>query len=450
MIRTGLFLVLAAITGVSTFARADQPERVVTAQVQTAAEPTLPGDVLRLDDVVREALAKNPGIQAALHAVEAQRRRVPQARSLPDPKVSVGWMGNAQPFSVQQGDPSSYRSVQAMQEIPFPGKLKLRGEIASKEADATYWDYEAARRRVVLEVKTAFSDYFYYYKALQTTRQNKDLLSKLSKIAEARYRVGKGMQQDVLKSQVEISRLLQTETIQEQQLATAQARLNTLMSRPPESPLPPPAEITATPLNASIDAIYFLARKNDPELQRDAQMVDRNQLAVNLAQKDYRPDFAVGYMYQQRPAMPDMHGMTVTLNIPIFYKTKQREEVKQAVEEKTSAEQARDNRVNELYFELKQDYLSAQASQQLLQLYSQGVVPQSSLALESSMSEYQVGNVDFLTVFGNFSTVLEYETEYYRELTNYQTALAKIESLIGVDISQLPPQQPAPLAQEKK
>lgn len=444
--------IAVALFGIDGYARADQPTgQVVTAQVQPqAAEPALPADTLRLDDVINEALRKNPGIQAALHTVNAQRRRVPQVKSLPDPMVGVGWAGNIQPFSVQTGDPSSYRSFSATQTLPFPGKLKLRGEIASKEADASYWDYEAARRKVVADVKAAFYDYFYYYKALGTTRQNKDLLTKLSKIADARYRVGKGLQQDVLKSQVEISRLLQTETMQQQQLETAQARLNTLMARPPESPLPPPAEITATPLTASIDEIYELARKNDPELQRDVQMIERNQLAVNLAQKDYKPDFSVGYMYQQRPQLPDMHGVTVTLNIPIFYKTKQREEVKQAVEEKTSAEQTRDNRRNELYFELKQDYLAAKASDQLLQLYSHGVVPQSSLALESSMSDYQVGNADFLTVFTNFSTILEYETEYYRELANYQTSLAQIESLIGVDVSQVPTQQPAPEAPEKK
>ena len=98
-----------------------------------------------LDALIVQALAKNPGVQAALHAVEAQRRRVPQAKTLPDPMVGVGWAGNIAPFSVQEGDPSSYRGVSASQQLLYPGKLKLRGEIASKEADATYWDYEAVR-----------------------------------------------------------------------------------------------------------------------------------------------------------------------------------------------------------------------------------------------------------------------------------------------------------------
>jgi outer membrane protein TolC len=292
------------------------------------------------------------------------------------------------------------------------------------------------RRRIVADVKAAFYDYWYFDKAIRTTQQNRDLLTKLSQIAEARYRVGKGMQADVLRSQVEISMLLQKLTTLEQQRATAQARLNALMGRDTDTPLPPAADISGpSSLSYSLDELYKLARENDPEYQRMQKMIERNQLAVNLAQKDYLPDLTVGYMYQQRPAMSDMHGLTFTVNIPVFYKTKQREEVRQATEEELSSTKARDNRQNELYFDLKQNYLAAKASETLLKLYSQGVVPQSSLALESSMSSYQVGNVDFLTVVGNFTTVLNYETDYYRELANYQAALARMEALTGADLT---------------
>jgi outer membrane protein TolC len=349
--------------------------------------------------------------------------------------VGIGWAGNITPFSVQSGDPSSYRAVTASQQLLYPGKLKLRGEIASKEADAASSDLEAVRRRVTTDVKTAYFEYWFYDKAIQPTLKDKDLLTKLSQIAEARYRVGKGVQQDVLRSQVEISLLLQRLTVLQQQRNTSQARLNTLLSRSPETPFPPAENIERSPLNYSLDDLYRLARQNDPGLHREEQMIERNQLAVNLAQKDYYPDLNVAYMYQQRPMMPDMHGMTFTVNIPVFYKSKQREEVRQATEERLSAQSSRDNRNNELNFELKQQYLAAKASDELLRLFSEGVVPQSSLALESSMSAYQVGTVDFLSVLGNFSTVLNYEIDYYRELANYQSSLARMESMVGVDLT---------------
>jgi outer membrane protein, heavy metal efflux system len=416
-----------------------------------ATQPSTPplGEqgVVSVDDVVREALLQNPGVQSALHTVEAQRRRVPQAKTLPDPMVGIGWAGNITPFSVQKGDPSSYRGVTASQQLLYPGKLKLRGAIASKEADAAQWDYEAARRRVTADVKAAYYDYWFYDKAIQTTQKNRGLLEKLSQISESRYRVGKGIQQDILRSQVEITLLMQRLTVLEAQRKTAQTKLNTLMAHDPDAALPPAANLQQSALNQPLEELYRLARQNDTGLGKQQQMVERNQLAVNLAQKDYYPDLSVGYMYQQRPDLPDMHGLTFTINVPVFYRTKQREAVRQATEEQISAERSRDNRKNELNFELKQQYLAAKASDELLRLFSQGVVPQSSLALESSMSSYQVGTADFLTVLGNFSTVLNYEIEYYRELANYQTALSRLESMVGVDLTseiQSPSNMPAP------
>ena len=432
-VRLILFLVLGAAswTLAADQGAGSQVQVEVAPAPPTKANP--PAAVLTLDDVIREGLEKNPSVQAAFHQVEAQRRRVPQVRTLPDPTVSTGWAGNITPFSVQNGDPSSSRFVSVSQQLLYPGKLKLRGEVASKEVEAATWDYEAVRRRVVADLKVAYYDYSFQDKAIQTTQRNKELLQKLANIAEARYRVGKGVQQDVLKSQVEISLLLQKLTVLEQQKKTAQVRLNTLLARDPESPLPPAADLPAPEMAISLEALYAQARAADPLLQREQTLVQRSNVAISLAKRDYYPDFTVGYMYQQRPDMPDMNGFTFGVNIPIFYKTKQREAVRQAAEDRISAERSRDNRQNELNFELKQQYLAAQASSQLLRLYSEGVVPQSSLALESSMSAYQVGNVDFLTVIGNFTTLLNYQVDYYRELANFDSALARIEALVGVD-----------------
>ncbi len=430
--------------GQSSSAAIDQSVRSPQQAPLPASAPTSSAP---LDALVQEALQKNPGVQSARHALEAQLRRVPQAKTLPDPMVGVGWMGNITPFSVQQGDPSSYRAVSASQQLPYPGKLKLRGEIASKEADAAYWDYEEARRRVTAAVKSAYYDYFFYDKATQITLKDKDLLQKLAAIAEARYRVGKGIQQDVLKAQTEISLILQRLTVLEQQRKTAQVRLNTLLSRDPEGPLPPATNIPQASLNYSLEQLYHLAKENDTGLHRQQQMIDRNQFAINLAQKDYYPDMNVAYMFQQRSAaLPDMNGFTFTVNVPVFYRTKQREEVRQAAEEKISAERSKDDRQNEVNFEVKQQYLAAKASAELLRLYAQGVVPQASLALESSMSGYEVGSVDFLTMLANFTTVLNYEVDYYRELANYQMALAELEVVVGVDLtSQTTPAQPPAL-----
>lgn len=399
--------------------------------------------VLSLDDVIGEALEKSPEAQSALHAIKALQRRVPQVTALPDPMISVGWAGNPAPFSVMSGDNSSYRSVTITEQFPYPGKLKLRGQIASKEAEAAQADYEAIRRKVIAEARTAYFDYFYFDQAIRTTERNKELLEKLSKIAEARYRVGKAMQADVLRSQVEISLLIEKLTVLEQQRATAQARLNVFMVRSPESSLPPAGEVEPATIRYTLEELYALAAGNDTAVLRNKTMVDRGQLGVALAKREYRPDIGVSYMYQQRSALPDMNGATISVNIPIFYKSKQREGVAEASEDLISAEKMRDNRLNEVRFELKQEYLSAKASERLLTLYSKGVVPQSSLALESSMASYQVGNLDFLSLLANFTTLLDYETDYYRQLADYQTAVARIEALTGSDVTAAPTPAPA-------
>lgn len=406
--------------------------------------------VLRLDDVVQEAVDKSPEVQSAWHAVNAMARRVPQAKALPDPVASVGWAGNPAPFSIVAADPSSNRSVTVSEQFPYPGKLKLQEAIADKETEAARADYEAVRRRIAADVQAAYFDYFYFDKAIQTTRKNKALLEKLSQIAEAQYRVGKSMQQDVLRSQVEISLLVGKLTVLEQQRATAQARINVFLVRPPESRLPPAADLQPVTLTYSLEQLYALASDNDTEVLRNRRIVERGRLSMALAEKQYRPDFGVAYIYQQRAAQTDMNGMTFSVNIPVFYKSKQREGVAQAAEELLSAEKMRDNRLNEVRFELKQQYLAAQAAQTLVSLYAKGVVPQSSLALESSMTGYQVGKVDFLSLIANFTTLLDYETDYYRQLAGLRTAIARIESLTGVTVATEPKTPAAPAPQEEQ
>jgi outer membrane protein TolC len=406
--------------------------RVVLQQERVAAPVAAAAS---LDQLVEEALANNPGVQSALRRVEALRRRAPQARSLPDPMVEVEWMGNLKPFGVMRDDPTSYRGVGVQQTLPFPGKLRLRGDIANKEAEAAWWDFEAARRQVVTEVKVAYFDYAYYHKALETTLKNRDLLEKLARIAQARYEVGKGIQQDVLKAQIEVSRLRQRLTLLEQQKETAQVRLNTLLARDPETSLGEPMPLVKTELVRSLEELYQLARENDTGLQREQRRIERGELAVNLARREYYPDLGVGYSYWNRPLQRDMHGFTFSINLPVFYRSKQREGVREATEELISVERGRADRETTLYFEVKQQYLAAKASDELAQLYAQAVVPQSSLALESALSAYQVGSVDFLTLIENFSTVLDYEIDYYRELASYQAALARLEPLVGVELT---------------
>ncbi len=417
-------ILFVVVLGSAISAVAQEP--ALTSAPATAA----PQGVLTLDDVIREVIASNPAIASARDTVEAQRRRISQAGALPDPNFTLSWMGDPVPFKTQNLDPSSYRGASVMQMFPLGGKRELRRAMARTEVSASEADQLATTRRLTAEARAAFYEYFYNDKALQITNRNKARLQQLADISEARYRVGKAMQQDVLRAQVEVSMLLQRAVTLEQQRQIAAARLNTLMGRPVDAPLPPAADVKKDAL-PPIPDLASLAEANDPMLKREQSMVERSKVAITMAQKEYVPDLSVGYMYQQRPGISDMHGMQFTVNLPIFYKSKQREGVEQAKQELSAAEKSRDARHLELSYELKQMYAMAVNADKMMDLYSKAILPQAELALQSAQSSYSVGSVDFLTVVTNFTTINGYEIDNVRQLADYETALARIEALTG-------------------
>jgi outer membrane protein TolC len=391
--------------------------------------------VTRLADLLEEAERVHPAIKAQAQMIESKRARIPQVRSLPDPTVGAGWMGNITFFSVQHLDPSSYRGISVMQEFPYPGKLTLRGQIAEKDVDAEKWNLEAVRRQVRAGVKSAYYELGSVDQAIAHAQKNKDLLDKLARIAEEKYKVGKGLQQDVLRAQLEVSRILQTLTILNQRRLSLTARLNTLLLRPPDAPIGTLETVTPSPLNYSLDELVARGVENYPDIRRQQQLIEQSQYAVNLARKEYYPDFRIGYDYQQRPDLMDMHGFNFTINVPIFYKKKQRESVSEANFAVESGKQSREAIRTELLFQIKDQFLRARASDELLSLYTRALVPQSSLALESSMAAYQTGALDFESLISNFSSVLQYEVSYYEELANYQKALVTLEQITGVELA---------------
>src|SRR5262245_8454424 len=200
----------------------------------------------KLQTLIEEAMEQNPEIRVMRRGFDMMRARIPQAKALPEPMLNVGYMGNVvpiPPFDIQKGDPSSGRVFGFTQEIPFPGKLAIKGRMANVDAEAEWWNYEQTRLNVIAEVKDAYFDLFYIHNSIETVTKNKDLLGKFAKIAEASYTVVKGIQQDALKAQVEISRLTDQLITLEQRKDLAEARLNSLLFREPETPVEEPEEI---------------------------------------------------------------------------------------------------------------------------------------------------------------------------------------------------------------
>lgn len=388
-----------------------------------------------LDELVQEALARHPAIQAARHVVDAKRAMIAPAQTLPEPTVSFQTMGNLIPPTLQRGDPSSARTVGIEQDIPFPGKLGLKGRMATMEAEAEWWNYEQIRRAVIADVKLAYYDLYHIEESIRVLEKNKDLLQKFFQIADARYRVGQGTQQELLKAQVEISKLIDRITVLQQQHDITEARLNTLLYRPPGAHAPVTAHAHKAHLRYSLEELYQLACRNFPELKAQEREIDRQHYAVQLARKEFYPDFSVGFTYFNRAAVPEMYGLSVKAKVPLYFWRKQRPELDSAASNLAAAQKQRDNLLSLLYLRVKDAYLAATTSERLMQLYSQAVIPQATLSLESAVANYQVGKVDFLTLIDDLTTLLDYELKFHEALVEYQKALARLEVFVGVELT---------------
>jgi outer membrane protein TolC len=390
---------------------------------------------VRLDDLVAEAVAKNPDIVAAQRRYDAARQRPAQEDSLPDPMLSAGYnsSGNPLPGAGLGTEPTANIGFMVSQELPYPGKRGLRASIAAREADAEFQQIEAARLAVAARVKQAYYRLAYTSAVADVLTRNRDLLTTLLKVSENRYTVGEAAQQDVIKAQTQISILdLQLERVR-QERATREGELNALLARPVAAPVGEPEGMQLTPFEASLPSLVEASQANAPMLKRDQIMIARSQLAIDAARKEYKPDFGISGGYYYMGSMPAMYEFRFDVRIPL-----QRERRAAAVAEQLSAaEQARsayDSARLTLQARIQEDYQMASTAARLARMYRDTVLPQARLALESSIASYQTGRVDFLSVVTNFGTVLEYEMSYVEELASYHTAVSRLEEMTGTPL----------------
>ena len=393
-----------------------------------------PAGLPSLQKLIEQALENNPEIKSMQRRFDMMRARIPQAKALDEPMLSVGYMGNLTPFTLQTDDPSSGRTISISQDLPFPGKRSLRGKVAGSEADAEWWAFEQTRRNVVAEVKDAYFDLYYLTKALGVVTKTKVLLEQFTKIAEVRYSVGRGIQQDVLKAQVEFSKLIEQQTVLEQRKQIAEARLNSVLYREPESPVGTPDELKPRDFPYSLAQLNETAVANYPELKAQRRKIEGAQYAIQLAKKEFYPDFSVGFTYVNRPAMPEMYGISVGIKLPVFYAQKQRPALTEATASFEAEKRSLENTTTLLMFKIRDKYLAQTTAKRLMNLYSTTIVPQSLLSLESAIAGYEVGKVDFLTLLDNLVTLLNYELSYYEQLSNEEKAVAALEPLVGVTL----------------
>ncbi|HEY1206501.1 MAG: TolC family protein [Bryobacteraceae bacterium] len=391
---------------------------------------------LRLEDLVSEALGRNPEILAAQKRYEAMRQRPSQESSLPNPMLSFSYnsSGNPLPFQGLGKEPVANAGVMASQEFPFPGKRKLRGEMAASEAGAEFDQYLMTRLSVVSRLKQAYYRLAYLYGAVGTLTREHHLMQQFLRIGEARYSAGKAAQQDIFKAQTQLSVMETRIERLRQEIPSRQAEINSLLSRSVDAPLARPVDLTPAPIGVTLDDLMAQVRENAPMLRREQKLVERTELAVNLARKDYYPDYTVSGGYYYMGSMPPMYMARVDFKLPAYFWRKQRAGVAEQAASATGARHEYEAANQALSFRVKDDYLMAETSYRLMNMYSTTVVPQASMALQSSLASYETGAVDFLSVLMNFTNMLDYELNYQDESLSYFLALARLEEMTGVDL----------------
>jgi cobalt-zinc-cadmium efflux system outer membrane protein len=391
---------------------------------------------LKLEDLVREALQRNPEILAAQKSYEAARQRPSQVASLPDPVLSPAWNSNGNPLPGAGigREATSNIGFTVTQTMPYPGKQRLRGDVARKEAEAQFADFELTELSVVSKVKQAYFRLQHSASERSVLDRGREFLTSLLQVTEARYTAGKAAQQDVFKAQTQVS-LVETRLLQnDRERRLRQAEINSLLNRPAGSPLGQPQEPHVAPMLRNLEELQSAARKDSPARMRDQKLTERAEVAMNLARKDYYPDYAFTGGYFNMGGLPPFYTFRVDVTIPLYFRSKQRAAVTEQAEMLSQARHGYQATGQSLDLRIADDYLSAETSERLMGLYLDTVIPQARLAADSSMSSYETGSLDFLSILNNYNAVLEYEMNYHEEMLNYHLALSRLEEATGLKL----------------
>jgi cobalt-zinc-cadmium efflux system outer membrane protein len=434
---TGLLLLLAPVAAA---ADAGQPPPLAPVAgaldaVPLPGQPPPPSPPTPLATLVAELEQRNPQILAAHQAWKAASQVPSQVATLPDPQLNLQQVsvGSPVPFAGYTTSDFAYAGIGISQDLPYPGKLRLRGEIAEREAAAAADHAEAVRRSAVEQLKVTYVRLANLEQTLGILERDGALLAEIAAIADARYRVGQGSQQDVLRAQLERTKLLREIEMHHREAASLEARLKQLLDRPPGSPDVAAEPLSETALPAGAGDLLAGAPAQNPEVAGAQEAARKQSLQVDLARKDFYPDFNLQCMWQRTdPARFRAYYMvTLGVRLPLYRLRRQQPELVQSVAELERSQRDYEAAVQQTYFDVRDQLAAAGSASRLLAIYRGGLLPQAAAAFEAGLAAYRVGRQDLTTLLASFSDLLKLDIEYWNTLADHETALARLERLRG-------------------
>lgn len=404
---------------------------------------------LKLDDAVRLAVEQNAGLASMKSHAAAMAEVPPQAGSLPDPTLSFKALNlPVDSFSTTQ-EAMTQMQIGIAQALPFPGKLSLRRQAASFEAEAAAFNVDEFRLRLVRNVRISWWNLFYLDRALEIIARNEDLLRQFITIAQTKYKVGKGLQQDVLLAQVELSKLLDIEIQLKGVRRDEEARLNALLNRPTHLPITIPDSVNEQlPELPEESELHQIALAERPLLKEKKRRIEASRSRVLLAEKDYYPDFKLGAAYGIRNGTnpsggdrADFASFMLSMNLPIYTGSKQDRALAQAQAEMAREEFALQDAVEAVFSETSAALADYRKARDQAVLFKTGIIPQASQTVDSMLAGYQVNKVDFLNLVRSQITLYNYETQYWKALAEARQAMARLEAATATPIETIKKQE---------
>lgn len=388
-----------------------------------------------LAQLLREAEVSNPQISADEHEARAEKQMRAQVAALPDPKFTYQQLsvGSPKPFAGYTNSDFAYVGVGASQELPYPGKLRLRGQVADRQAEIQQAVLGMTNSGIAEAVKVDYLQLAYLQQTLVILRQNEAVLDELIQDATTHYQVGQGMQQDVLDAQVNRTKLVREITMHHQQMGQVQAHLKGLVNRDQGSADIVTDDLNEAPLKLSSAELLALVRKDNPQIQVDASALQKQDAQVASAKREGKPDFELGYMYQNTDRKyRDYYMLTFEVRFP--RKKRVDAEIADAQEKVIVSQKTLDAHLTQELSQVQQEYVQAMGDEELLKEYREGLIPQTDAAYRATLNGYALNKDQLQHVLSAFGDLLNLNLEYARTLLDHETALAHLESLTGATL----------------
>lgn len=393
---------------------------------------------LTLEKAVMQ-VKENPAYLARKASASAWSFIPEQAGGLPDPVLSLGALNFPMDTFARDQENMTQLQVGISQALPFPGKLELREKFALYMAKAAADDVDELRLQLVSQAKVNWWNLYYLDRALEIVVRNQELLRQFVRIAETKYTVGKGLQQDVLLAQLELSKLLDREIQLKAVRSQEQSRLNALLNRPISQVVVLPEKVEEMlPGIGSEELLMNQALASRPLLAQQQLYIQAAEANTNLAEKDYYPDFKVGASYGLRDTNPitgvnraDLGSITLSMTLPFFTSNQQDAQLEQRQAERVKAEFSYQDMQEKVQAEVRIEVAAYEKAKQQVSLFKQGIIPQATQTVASMLAAYQVNKVDFLNLVRTQITLYNYETQYWKVLAEANQSLARLDAATG-------------------